>query len=166
MDREAWRAAFHGVAKGWRRLSDWTELMWNIRKSLPGDIKILVVKRTEDWCILSVESEVKLNVAQSCPTLQPHGLFSPWNSPGQVLECVDFPFSRGSSQPRIEPRSPKLQADSLPVEPQGKLSINFQNLHVWSPFLDTVSCWETVTGKFKLIGKRQEMNKIRPFVHV
>ena len=22
MDREAWRAAFHGVAKGWRRLSD------------------------------------------------------------------------------------------------------------------------------------------------
>ena len=26
MDREAWRAAFHGVAKGRTRLSDWTEL--------------------------------------------------------------------------------------------------------------------------------------------
>ena len=26
MDREAWRAAVHGVAKSWRRLSDWTEL--------------------------------------------------------------------------------------------------------------------------------------------
>ena len=26
MDREAWRAAIHGVAKSWRRLSDWTEL--------------------------------------------------------------------------------------------------------------------------------------------
>ena len=26
MDREAWRAAFHGVAKGWTQLSDWTEL--------------------------------------------------------------------------------------------------------------------------------------------
>ena len=25
MDREAWRAAFHGVAKCWTRLSDWTE---------------------------------------------------------------------------------------------------------------------------------------------
>ena len=25
MDREAWRAAFHGVAKSWTRLSDWTE---------------------------------------------------------------------------------------------------------------------------------------------
>ena len=26
MDREAWRAAVHGVAKSWIRLSDWTEL--------------------------------------------------------------------------------------------------------------------------------------------
>ena len=26
MDREAWRAAVHGVAKSWTRLSDWTEL--------------------------------------------------------------------------------------------------------------------------------------------
>ena len=24
-----------------------------------------------------------MKVAQSCPTLRPHGLFSPWNSPGQ-----------------------------------------------------------------------------------
>ena len=28
MDREAWRAAIHGVAKSWTRLSDWTELKW------------------------------------------------------------------------------------------------------------------------------------------
>ena len=26
MDREAWRAAIHGVTKSWTRLSDWTEL--------------------------------------------------------------------------------------------------------------------------------------------
>ena len=30
MDREAWRAAIHGVAKSWTRLSDWTELNWEI----------------------------------------------------------------------------------------------------------------------------------------
>ena len=26
MDREAWRAAVHGVAKSWTQLSDWNEL--------------------------------------------------------------------------------------------------------------------------------------------
>ena len=31
-----------------------------------------------------------------------------------------FSFSRGSSQPGNEPRSPALQVDSLPAEPQGK----------------------------------------------
>ena len=28
MDREAWHAIVHGVAKIWTRLSDWTELNW------------------------------------------------------------------------------------------------------------------------------------------
>ena len=31
MDREAWRAAIHGVAKSRTRLSDWTELNWTER---------------------------------------------------------------------------------------------------------------------------------------
>ena len=45
----------------------------------------------------------------------PHGILQ-----ARILEWVAFPFSRGSSQPRIKPRSPTLQADSLPAEPQGK----------------------------------------------
>ena len=28
MDREAWHAAIHGIAKNWTRLSNWTELNW------------------------------------------------------------------------------------------------------------------------------------------
>ena len=28
MDREAWHAAIHGVAKSQKRLSNWTELNW------------------------------------------------------------------------------------------------------------------------------------------
>ena len=31
MDREAWRAAVHGVSKSWTRLSNWTELNWKSR---------------------------------------------------------------------------------------------------------------------------------------
>ena len=29
MDREAWRAAIHVIAKSWTWLSDWTELIWS-----------------------------------------------------------------------------------------------------------------------------------------
>ena len=32
IDREAWRAMVHGVAKGWARLSDWTELILTLTK--------------------------------------------------------------------------------------------------------------------------------------
>ena len=34
MDREAWHAAVHGVAKSWTWLSDWTELNWGREKCL------------------------------------------------------------------------------------------------------------------------------------
>ena len=34
MDREAWRAAIHGIAKSWTRLSDWTELNWTEESSI------------------------------------------------------------------------------------------------------------------------------------
>ena len=64
---------------------------------------------------------MKEKVAQSCLTLcnpmdyTVHGILQ-----ARILEWVAFPFSRGSSQPRDLPRSPTLQADSSPAEPQGK----------------------------------------------
>ena len=36
MDREAWSAAIHGVAKSQTRLSDWTELNWCCIMGFPG----------------------------------------------------------------------------------------------------------------------------------
>ena len=42
-----------------------------------------------------------------------HGIFQ-----ARILEWVAIPVFRGSSHPGIEPRSPALQADSLPAEPQ------------------------------------------------
>ena len=61
MDREDWRAAIHGVAKSRTRLNDWTEL--SISEKDGG-----------------FESEYHSVVPDS---LWPHGLYSPWNSPGQ-----------------------------------------------------------------------------------
>ena len=64
---------------------------------------------------------MKVKVAQWCPPhcdpmdYTVHGILQ-----ARILEWVAFPFSRGSSQPGIEPRSPALQADSLPAKPQGK----------------------------------------------
>ena len=59
------------------------------------------------------ESESHSIVSDS---LQPHGLYSPWNSPGQNTGVGSL--LQGSSNPGIEPRSPTLQLDSLPAEPQ------------------------------------------------
>ena len=47
--------------------------------------------------IIMNESESRSVVSDS---LWLHGLHSPWNSPGQNIGVVAFPFSRGSSQPR------------------------------------------------------------------
>ena len=58
---------------------------------------------------------MKVKFAQSCLTLSiqsiVHGILQ-----ARILEWVVFPFSRGSPQPRIEPRSPTLQVDSLQAE--------------------------------------------------
>ena len=43
----------------------------------------------------------------------------------KILEWVAYPFSRGSSQPRNQIKSPALQADSLPSELSGKPSITW-----------------------------------------
>ena len=61
-------------------------------------------------------------------SLGPHRLYSPWNSPGQNTgvpfpspgDLPNFPSPGDLPNPGIEPRSPALQADSLPAEPQGK----------------------------------------------
>ena len=83
MDRKAWHAAIHGVAKSWKRLNDWSDLIWIYDKM-----------------------KVKTEVAQSCLTLcdpmncslpgfSVHGIFL-----ATVLEWVAIAFSRGSSRPR------------------------------------------------------------------
>ena len=60
MDREAWRAAVHGVTKSQTRLSDWTELNWtewlyelstiiNPKETYDYEIKYFAQGHTENY---------------------------------------------------------------------------------------------------------------------
>ena len=51
-----------------------------------------------------------------------------WNSPGKSTGVVCHFLLQGTSRPRIKPRSPALQADSLLSEPPGE-----PNLSVFFP---------------------------------
>ena len=65
-------------------------------------------------------SESRSVVSDSLQTMDyiVHGILQ-----ARTLEWVTFPFSRDLPNPGIELRSPTLQADSLPAEPQGKPKI-------------------------------------------
>ena len=62
---------------------------------------------------------MKVKVTQLCATrcdamdYSVHGILQ-----ARILEWVAFLFSRDLPNPEIEPRSPALQEDSLPVESQ------------------------------------------------
>ena len=49
----------------------------------------------------------------------------------RILKGVAFPFSRGFPNPGIKPRSPALQADSLPAELLGKPCKIIPSLEKW-----------------------------------
>ena len=66
MDKEAWHAAVHEVAKSWTWLSDWTELNWTLltrqRICSCGCLSITVSTRDRHWqpschCLLSLDFE-------------------------------------------------------------------------------------------------------------
>ena len=66
----------------------------------------------------------KIKISQLCLTLcnamdhTVHGILHEFQA--RILEWVAFPFSGDLPHPGIEPRSPTLQADSLPTESQRK----------------------------------------------
>ena len=63
MDREAWRAEIHGVAKSWTRLSDCTELNW----SASGD-------QREGCCLLVNSAALRLRDKRPAQILRAHWL--------------------------------------------------------------------------------------------
>ena len=66
-------------------------------------------------CVLVTQLYTALCDAMNC---SPPGSSVHEISQARILQWVAIPFSRGSSQPRDEPRSPTLQVDSLPLSHQ------------------------------------------------
>ena len=85
MDREAWHAAFHGVAKSQTLLSDWKELILWIRKTCQNSHILL----REEWDLLGRSPEwnhlCPVLAIQSRPTL-----FNPWTVAHQAPLFVEF----------------------------------------------------------------------------
>ena len=66
---------------------------------------------------------VKVKVAQLfvSDSFRPHGLHSPWNSPGQYTGMGSLSLLQGISPTQeSNPGSSAVQVDSLPAEPPGK----------------------------------------------
>ena len=97
MDREAWHAAIHGVAKSWTRLSHWTELRRNINNLRYADDITLVAetkKELKSLLMMVKESEkagLKLNIQKT--KVMASGPVTSWQVDGETMETVtDFIF--------------------------------------------------------------------------
>ena len=102
MDRGAWRATIHGAAKGWARLS-------NYHSHTQESMGCCVVLS----CSVASDSATPWVVARQVPLSMEILQAKYWNG---------LPFSSPGDLPNLgtEPRSPALEADSLPSEPPGK----------------------------------------------
>ena len=85
-----------------------------------GDLIPSPMKREDPSSNCSMKSESESRSVMS-DSLRPHGLYHPGNSPGQNTGVGSFSLLQGTlPKSGIKPRSPALQADSLPAEPQVK----------------------------------------------
>ena len=80
---------------------------------------LLLLSHNLNACVHAKSLQLCLSLCDpmdcSCPGSSVNGILQ-----ARILEWVAKPSSRGSSQPRIKPRSSTLQADSLLSEPPGK----------------------------------------------
>ena len=84
------------------------------------------------WKTLVRGGKVKVKVAQSCLTLRPHGLYSPWILQARILKGVALPFSRGSSWPRNRTGVSYITEILYQLSYQGREGSAKQvNHHVW-----------------------------------
>ena len=113
--------SIHGVFQA--RILEWVAISSSRGSSRPKDqtqVSRVSCIAGRSFTIESRGSSRKqVKVAQSCLTLcDPMDYTVHEILQASILEWVAFPFSRGLPNPGMEPRSPALQADSLPADPR------------------------------------------------
>ena len=63
MDREAWSAAIHGIAKSQTRLSDWTELNWYCPAGSDGKESACNARDTDSLAFMGQEDPLEEGIA-------------------------------------------------------------------------------------------------------
>ena len=83
MDREAWRAAIHGIAKSWTWLSDWSDLMWS--ETMVEVMKIMVASIKRSHACTATLSAPNFATGHYQPTPPLETPEHSWASLGQSL---------------------------------------------------------------------------------
>ena len=113
MDREAWRAAIHGVTESWTRLSDWTELNWTELTALRWVVLLVVLSGvihanaiiwrissagSPKWIYSHVWASLVAQMVKSLPAMQETRVWSPGEGNGNPLQysCLENSMDRGA----------------------------------------------------------------------
>ena len=111
MDREAWRAAVHGVAESRTQLSDWTELNWTEVMIIQDDIWDSFLNWMEGVCLLNIHFYsifllllllLLLLLSQIMKTSGPWSFFLIFPCCSSQSVCLRMMFSQNISQRLVQ----------------------------------------------------------------
>ena len=109
----------HGILQA--RIMEWVAISFSRGSSRPRDWTQVSCITGGCFTILATREGQSESHSVVSDSLWPHGLYSSWNSPGQNTGVGSCSLLQGNlPNSGIEPRSPTLQVNSLPVEPQGE----------------------------------------------
>ena len=116
MDREAWCAVIHGVAKSRTRLSDWTELNWLIQLWTPNILTRKTTSHTPHCELLIYSISYMLFLQHDIPCFP---IF-----PSKILFTLQKPDSKPTSSVKSS-FSPPTVINSSITFPQHTMCISF-----------------------------------------